>query len=78
MRIVIVTLIAFSTLLLPETAEAKYLALSWTDLLGKSDLVLRGEIVALGDTSLDLRIEEVVSGRFKGKQITVRRFKNWT
>ncbi len=69
--------IAFSILMFPCFAEAKYLPLNLTDLLAKSELVVHGTISKLDKGSYTLTVTEVFFGDKNLKTIEVKRYQNW-
>ena len=68
----LIAVLTFSSL----RASADYLPLELSELFGGSHLVVRGTIVAVDDTTFDVRVER----GFHGKPpipLTVRRYRDW-
>lgn len=60
------------------TAVAEYLPPPFFVLAGSSDLIVVGTIVKVSPKTFTLRVEEVLSGSDRSKEIEVLRFEDWT
>jgi len=68
-------LLAFATV---ATAVAEYIAPSFVVLAGRSDLIVAGMIAKVSPKTFTLRVEEVLAGSERSKEIEVLRFEDWT
>lgn len=60
------------------TATARYIPLSFAELVGGADLICVATITNVDGDSFDAEVSDVLAGHLTGKAIRVQKFRDWT
>jgi len=73
-----VVLLVVALLRSATVAHGKYYPPQFFELAGSADVIVRGVIVNVNETSFTLRVSEVLAGREDATELEVLRFVDWT